>query len=100
MGIDAVQKQATASVFISGLGPLGVEISKNCVLSGLQRFTLHDDALVTPKDLMGQFFLGEQDIGKNRALSTLEKLQQLNYYVKVDTLNCGQTLPSSETEIE
>jgi molybdopterin/thiamine biosynthesis adenylyltransferase len=53
MGIDAVQKQANASVFISGLGALGMEVSKNLVLSGLKVFTLHDDAVVAPSDLMG-----------------------------------------------
>lgn len=42
MGIDAVTKQAKASVFLSGLGPIGVEIAKNIVLSGVKRFSLHD----------------------------------------------------------
>lgn len=42
MGIDAVAKQSVSSVFLSGLGPVGVEIAKNIVLSGVKRFTLHD----------------------------------------------------------
>lgn len=42
MGVEAVQKQAAASIFLSGAGALGVEIAKNLVLSGCKRFTLHD----------------------------------------------------------
>ena len=34
MGVEAVAKQAAASIFLSGAGALGVEIAKNLVLSG------------------------------------------------------------------
>ena len=43
MGMDAVKKQSNSSVFLSGLGPLGVEIAKNVILSGVKQFTIHDD---------------------------------------------------------
>jgi len=33
MGVEAVAKQAAASIFLSGAGALGVEIAKNLVLS-------------------------------------------------------------------
>mmetsp|Transcript_9024 Transcript_9024/g.8438 ORF Transcript_9024/g.8438 Transcript_9024/m.8438 type:complete len:102 (+) Transcript_9024:67-372(+) len=42
MGVEAVAKQAAAHVFVSGAGALGIEISKNLVLSGCKSFTLHD----------------------------------------------------------
>lgn len=42
MGVEAVAKQAAANIFVSGAGALGVEISKNLVLSGCKSFTLHD----------------------------------------------------------
>lgn len=71
MGIDAVAKQSACSVFLHGLGPLGIEIAKNIVLSGVKRFSIHDSAVVTEYDLAGQFFVGEADIGKNRASSSL-----------------------------
>ena len=84
MGMESVAKQANASVFLSGMNSLGVEVAKNIVLSGTKRLTLHDDKLADYKDLAGQFFLTEADIGKNRAQATLNKIQQLNFYVKVD----------------
>ena len=96
MGIEAVAKQANSSVFLSGLGPLGVEIAKNVVLSGVKRFTLHDSIDAGYSDLVGQFFLGEVDIGKNRAVACIEKIQQLNNYVKVDMSNSLKKLPKDE----
>jgi len=56
------------------MGALGVEITKNVVLSGVKRFTIHDDKVANESDLSGQFFLTEADIGKNRALACLEKI--------------------------
>ena len=82
MGVEAVAKQAAASVFLSGAGALGVEIAKNIVLSGCKQFTLHDTKLVSYRDLSGQFFLNEsQDFGndktgaKTRAQACLPRLQ-------------------------
>lgn len=40
MGIEAVAKQATSSIFLSGASSLGIEISKNIVLAGCKSFIL------------------------------------------------------------
>ncbi|MFO0117727.1 MAG: ThiF family adenylyltransferase [bacterium] len=53
MGVEAVAKQAAANIFVSGAGALGVEISKNLVLSGCKSFTLHDSQPITRRDLSG-----------------------------------------------
>jgi len=74
MGIDAVAKQSACSVFLSGLGPLGVEIAKNTVLSGVKRLTMHDSRNTSFSDLSGQFFLSEADICLNRAGASLSKV--------------------------
>lgn len=98
MGIEAVQRQANSSVFLSGAGGLGIEIAKNIVLSGCKKFVLHDSKVTTYNDLCSQFFLSENDIGKNRAESSIKKLQQLNYYVKV--FSSSQPLPKAEKELD
>lgn len=36
-----------------GLGPLGVEIAKNIVLSGVKRFTIFDNEKTSYNDLSG-----------------------------------------------
>ncbi len=83
MGLDAVQRQANSSIFLSGASGLGIEIAKNLVLSGCKKFVLHDIKNTNHLDLSSQFFLGEEDIGYNRAEKSIKKLQQLNFYVKV-----------------
>lgn len=85
---------------MSGIGALGIEIAKNIVLSGVKRFTLHDTETTSFRDLSGQFFLNENDVGKNRAKACLNRLQQLNFYVRVDTALLDQKLPTEEAEIE
>ena len=100
MGMDAVAKQANAVVFQSGLGALGVEVAKNIVLSGVKQFTIHEQKKTTFRDLSGQFFLNEDDVGKNRAAASLDKIQQLNYYVKVNTHMLDQRLPTKKEDIE
>ena len=62
MGIEAVAKQAEATVFISGLGATGVEISKNIILAGCKELILYDTQLPSYFDLSGQFFLTEAEI--------------------------------------
>jgi len=81
MGVEAVAKQAAANIFVSGAGALGIEISKNLVLSGCKSFTLHDSQPVTQRDLSGQFFLNLAE-GKTRSEVCLPRLQQLNFYVR------------------
>jgi len=81
MGVEAVAKQAAANIFVSGAGALGVEISKNLVLSGCKTFTLHDSQPITQRDLSGQFFLNMVE-GKMRSEVCLPRLQQLNFYVR------------------
>ena len=71
MGVEAVAKQAAATVLVCGAGGVGIEISKNIVLAGCKEFYLWDDRMTTMSDLSSQFFLSHKDVGKNRALSSL-----------------------------
>jgi ubiquitin-activating enzyme E1 len=75
MGIDAVGKQSKANIVVFGLGPLAIEVVKNIVLSGCRKVTLIDDSNVSWRDLSGQFFFTEKDIGKNRVEACLHKIQ-------------------------
>lgn len=98
MGIEAVKKQASANIFISGLTPLGIEISKNLVLSGCKSLDIHDTKVARWEDLSGQFFLSEDDIGVNRAESSLTKLRELNYYVKCNAYTWELPIETSQIE--
>ena len=73
-----------------GLNSLGAEIAKNIVLSGVKQFTIFDNYVkVENNHCNGQFFVNEDDVGKERAQVSLIKIQQLNQYVKVDLLNAS-----------
>ncbi|XP_014218818.1 ubiquitin-like modifier-activating enzyme 1 [Copidosoma floridanum] len=81
LGHDAMRRMANSDVLISGLGGLGVEISKNIILGGVKSVTLHDDAVCKIADLGSQFYFNEDDIGKNRAEACCSRLSELNNYV-------------------
>ena len=98
IGIEAVAKQAKSLVFLNGANALGIEIAKNIVLSGCKEFVIQDDKQATQMDLAGQFYLTEADIGKNRAEASVNRLQQLNYYVKVNSMKTS--LPTTEEELD
>eukprot|EP00058_Branchiostoma_floridae_P020911 XP_002606401.1 hypothetical protein BRAFLDRAFT_118527 [Branchiostoma floridae] len=94
LGDSAMVRMARSSVFLSGLGGLGVEVAKNIVLAGIklhcicshsQSLTVHDTKTATVADLGTQFFLREGDIkeGKNRAEASVGRLAELNPYVTV-----------------
>lgn len=57
--------------------------AKNVILAGVRTVTLHDTANVALGDLSAHFYLSEADVGKNRAESCKEKLQELNTAVAV-----------------
>ncbi|EGR33396.1 ubiquitin-like modifier activating enzyme 6, putative, partial [Ichthyophthirius multifiliis] len=86
MGVDSVNKQSKSSVFQIGLGPLGVEIAKNIILSGVKKLTIQDSKKVQKEDLFGQFFITEKDLieQRKRVDSCFNKLQQLNTYVELE----------------
>ncbi|KAG2427387.1 hypothetical protein HYH02_014607 [Chlamydomonas schloesseri] len=82
-GREAMKRMATSSVLICGANGLGVEVAKNVILAGVRSVTVHDTAKVVLTDLSAQFYLTEQDVGRNRAEACREKLQELNTGVAV-----------------
>ena len=55
------------------------------ILSGVKSVTLHDTKETTSFDLASQFFLRSDDIGKNRATASHQRLAELNTYVPIST---------------
>ncbi|XP_062327622.1 NEDD8-activating enzyme E1 regulatory subunit [Osmerus eperlanus] len=56
----------------------GTEILKNLVLPGIGAFTIVDGNKVSGEDVGNNFFLSNNNIGKNRAQAATELLQELN----------------------
>lgn len=85
LGDSAMKQMAHSSVFLSGLGGMGVEIAKNIVLAGIKSLTIQDSKSCSAKDLGTQFFLREEDAKSNRtrAEACLSRLAELNPYVSM-----------------
>ena len=57
----------------------------------MKSVTLHDEGVVELWDLSGNFVFEEDDVGKNRALASIQKLQELNNSVVISTLTTELT---------
>eukprot|EP00240_Pyramimonas_obovata_P000304 CAMPEP_0118925072 /NCGR_PEP_ID=MMETSP1169-20130426/2996_1 /TAXON_ID=36882 /ORGANISM="Pyramimonas obovata, Strain CCMP722" /LENGTH=1012 /DNA_ID=CAMNT_0006866271 /DNA_START=199 /DNA_END=3237 /DNA_ORIENTATION=- len=86
-GRETFRRLVGADVLIVGLRGLGVECAKNIVLAGVKGLTIQDTGLVELKDLGAQFYLKEDDVGKNRAEACAARLQELNTAVNVTVHN-------------
>ncbi|KAL2899318.1 Ubiquitin-activating enzyme E1 2 [Bienertia sinuspersici] len=90
-GRETMRRLFGSNVLVSGMQGLGAEIAKNLVLAGVKSVTLHDEGMVELWDLSSNFVFTEDDVGKNRALASVQKLQELNNAVLVSTLTTKLT---------
>ncbi|XP_071385741.1 ubiquitin-like modifier-activating enzyme 6 [Centroberyx affinis] len=86
LGDNAMQQMAQSSVFLSGMGGLGVEIAKNIVLAGVKVVTLHDTKQCETWDLGSNFFIRQEDVlsQRKRVEAVYPRVAELNPYVHVD----------------
>lgn len=90
-GRETMRRLFASNVLISGMQGLGAEIAKNVILAGVKSVTLHDEGNVELWDLSSNFIFSEEDVGKNRALVCVPKLQELNNSVIISTLTSELT---------
>ncbi|CAA2967353.1 ubiquitin-activating enzyme E1 1-like [Olea europaea subsp. europaea] len=85
-GRETMRRLFASNILVSGLQGLGAEVAKNLILAGVKSVTLHDEGNVELWDLASSFIFSEEDLGKNRALASVQKLQELNNAVVISTL--------------
>ncbi|XP_076912433.1 ubiquitin-activating enzyme E1 1-like [Bidens hawaiensis] len=90
-GRETMRRLFASNVLVSGMQGLGAEIAKNLILAGVKSVTLHDEGVVELWDLSSNFIFTEDDLGRNRALASLNKLQELNNSVVISTLTTELT---------
>ncbi|XP_043697731.1 ubiquitin-activating enzyme E1 1-like isoform X2 [Telopea speciosissima] len=90
-GRDTMRRLFGSNILISGMQGLGCEIAKNLILAGVKSVTLHDEGTVELWDLSSNFIFSKDDVGKNRALASIQKLQELNNAVLISTLSTELT---------
>ncbi|GAV73594.1 ThiF domain-containing protein/UBACT domain-containing protein/UBA_e1_C domain-containing protein/UBA_e1_thiolCys domain-containing protein [Cephalotus follicularis] len=90
-GRETMRRLFASNVLVSGMQGLGAEIAKNLILAGVKSVTLHDEGVVELWDLSSNFIFSEDDLGKYRALVSVQKLQELNNSVVISTLTTELT---------
>lgn len=90
-GRETMRRLFASNILISGMQGLGAEIAKNLILAGVKSVTLHDEGVVELWDLSSNFIFSEDDVGKNRALASIQKLQELNNAVAISALTTELT---------
>jgi len=70
-------------IVVAGMKGLGCEVAKNLVLAGVNHLVIVDHHDLSDEDLFSQFLAPQSCIGRNRAESSLMRLQALNPRVNV-----------------
>ena len=83
---DTMTKLASMKYLIIGLRGLGIEILKNLILEGPQRVDIYDPNYINIYDLNSNYFVKEEDINKIRDETIIERIKDLNPYVKSDII--------------
>ncbi|MEI6583834.1 MAG: HesA/MoeB/ThiF family protein [Chitinophagia bacterium] len=82
-GMKAQEKLSNAKVLVIGAGGLGCPILQYLVAAGVGNIGIVDDDAVSLNNLQRQILFGQEDIGKNKSVTAVEKLKQLNDLVTV-----------------
>ena len=85
-GLNIMNRLSELKVLVIGLRGLGIEISKNIILSGLNEVTIYDSNIVNIRDLGTNFYLNKNNLGERRDKSCINKLKELNNYVNCSIL--------------
>lgn len=83
-GKNIMKKILNLKILIIGLRGLGIEISKNMILSGPKELYISDKNKCKINDLGTNFYINEDDVDNiTRENACFEKLSLLNPYVKI-----------------
>jgi len=83
LGIEGQQKLKVAKVLMIGAGGLGCPVLQYLMAAGVGTIGIVDDDVVDVSNLHRQILYSMTDIGKLKAVTTKQKLEQLNPFVNV-----------------
>jgi len=83
-GREGQEKLKRAKVFIAGVGGLGCAVAIYLIAAGVGRIRIADHGVVELSNLNRQILYWDDDIGKDKVDSAVEKLKQLNHQVEVE----------------
>ena len=87
-GIKTMNELTKLKVLILGMRGLGVETTKNILLTGIKEINIFDAEKCSINDLGANYFINENDVinGKRRDEASLEGLRKLNSYVNLSIM--------------
>ena len=86
--LNSITKLNTNSVLIYGLEKgLSTEISKNLILSGIKQIYLYDENKICYTDIETGYLYSKEDIGQVRSQILMKKLQNINRYTNILSVN-------------
>lgn len=92
-GLDTMKKISKLNIIVFGISGLGIEISKNAILSGPNKVAIYDYHILKINDLNSNFYINNEDINKKRIdEAVIEKLKALNDDVDVEIFNSKEML--------
>jgi len=86
LGEEGQEKLERAKVFIAGTGGLGSPVSIYLTAAGVGKIRIVDHGRVELSNLNRQVLHWDEDIGKRKVDSALEKLGRLNRSVKIEAM--------------
>ena len=85
LGQNTMLKLSKLKVLIIFVRGLGIEVSKNIILSGPKSVSIFDPNITDISDLNSNFYLTEEDVNKNRRdEAVIKNLKNLNEFVEVN----------------
>lgn len=101
-GLSSQQKLLQSKVLIINLNPIGMEITKNLILSGMGNLTIWDNFKVNLNNVGTHFNITENDIGKYRIDASKKYFDDLKnssfINVNYDSLNWDQMVDNEIRE--
>lgn len=85
IGLEGQLKLKSAAVLVIGAGGLGCPILQYITAAGVGTIGIIDDDVIDQSNLQRQILYSHNDVGEYKASTAVERLQNLNPFVKFDT---------------
>src|SRR5574341_1484325 len=85
VGMQGQRKLKAASVLMIGTGGLGAPLGMYLAAAGVGRIGIVDFDVVDESNLQRQVLHGTKDVGRSKLQSAVDRLHDLNPYIRIDT---------------
>ncbi|TAE72170.1 MAG: thiamine biosynthesis protein ThiF [Bacteroidetes bacterium] len=99
IGLEGQKKICESKILVIGAGGLGCPALQYLTCAGVGKIGVADFDIVALSNLQRQILFTEEDIGKNKAETSVKHLQKLNTFAKFEIFNQKITLENAESII-